>query len=131
MFEIKVDGLDALLKKFDRFGKQVEELQHSVPQELVDWQREDMRRRYPNMTTTSSGHETEASTEIWPRSRRPSKDQHRPQHQGPKAYSIIHAAPSQHRGPVPRSTRPILRVELVRKLHDRMVKLTAEAMKWP
>ena len=130
MFEIKVDGLDALLKKFDTFGKQVEELHYTMPEELVAWQRDDMHRKYPNLTTGTSSDETKASTEIWPRSREPSKDQHR-HHQGPKAHSIVRATPRQHRGPLARSSRPILREELVKKLHDRMLRLTAEAMKWP
>ena len=49
MFEVKLDGLDQLLKNFDTFGKQIEELQQSMPQELVNWQRDDMHRKYPNL----------------------------------------------------------------------------------
>jgi hypothetical protein len=130
VIEIKIDGVDTLLKKLETFGKQIEGLRESIPQELTDWQREDMRRTFPNLKTETSGNEIAASTEIWPRSRLPSKDQHR-QHQGPKVRSLVPIAPKQHRDPMARSTRPILRAELVQKLHDRMIRLTTEAMKWP
>jgi hypothetical protein len=142
MFEIKIDGVDQLLKKLDGFGKQIGELQQSMPQELVDWQRDDMRRKYPNLKVDSSGNETAASTEIWPHSRLETQEERaRRQHAGPKQrgpvsstpkqHRIVHPGPKQHRGPVPRSTRPILRQELERKLRDRMIRLTSEAMKWP
>ncbi len=128
MFEVKIDGLDQLLKKFDTFGKQIEELQQAVPQQLVDWQRDDMHRTFPNLKVDTSGNETAASTEIWPRSRLPSKDTHRPR-QGPKQHSPARVMPKQHA--LLRSTRPILRDELLQKLQDRMTALTTEAMKWP
>ena len=34
MFEVKIDGLDQLFKKFDTFSKQIEALQQTMPQEL-------------------------------------------------------------------------------------------------
>lgn len=128
MFEVKIDGIDPLLKKIDAFSQQIKALQQAVPQELVAWQREDMRRRYPNVETATAENEIAASTEIRARSREPSKDTH---HQGPKQHLIARPGPRQHRGRLPPSTRPILREELKQKLHDRMTKLTAEAMKWP
>jgi hypothetical protein len=142
MFEIKVDGVDALLKKLDTFGKQVEALRESMPQELLDWQREDMRRKFPNIKVDSSGNQTAASTEIWPHSRLETQEEQArrqglgPKQRGParavpKQHRVVHAAPKLHRGPVPRSTRPILRQELEQKLHDRMIRLATEAMKWP
>jgi hypothetical protein len=69
MIEIKIDGIDALLKKLETFGKQIEELHQSVPQELLEWQRDDMCRKFPNIEVENSGNETAASTEIWPHSR--------------------------------------------------------------
>jgi hypothetical protein len=135
MFEVKVEGFDQLLK-------QIEALPQSMPQELADWQRDDMHRKYPNTTVQTSGDETAASTEVWPHSRLEAQEQARRRQQAaptmrgparftPKQHRVVHAGPKQHRGPVPRSSRPILRDELKRKLHDRMVTLTSEAMKWP
>ena len=143
MIEAKIEGIDQLLKKFETFGKQIASLQQSVPQELVDWQREDMRRKFPTLDVDTRGNETAASTEIWPHSRlETQEEQARRRSQGgpkqyrvasaaPKQHRIVHAAPKPHRGPLPRSSRPILRQELEQKLHDRMIRLTFEAMKWP
>ena len=138
MFEAKLDGVDQLLRNLDTFGKQIEALHKAVPQELLDWQRDDMRRKFPTVDVDASETETAASTEIWPRSR--IDEGHHPSG-GPKQHAIGRAAPRQHRinrappkqrgGPVPRSNRPILREELVQRLHDRMLKLASEAMKWP
>lgn len=124
MFEVKAEGLDQLLKKFDTFSKQITELHTAMPEELENWQREDMHRKYPNTQVDTASNEITATTIIWPRSRKPSKDFHHRQ-QGPKLYRPA------KRGPVVRSNRPILRAELLKRLWDRMVKLTSEAMKWP
>ncbi|MGY8661774.1 hypothetical protein Q3C01_05315 [Bradyrhizobium sp. UFLA05-109] len=128
MFEIKVDGVEGLLKKCEAFGTQLDELHKEVPEELVDWQRTDMRRKYPNIEVSSSGDETTAETSIWPRSRiEPPGSRRRT---GP-----VIAVPKQHRlrgaGRPPSSTRPILRTELFTKLVDRMTALLSKAMKWP
>jgi hypothetical protein len=127
MFEIKVSGVEQLLNKLNTWGGQIKELQQSVPQELVTWQRDDMRRKYPNMIVATSADETSAATQIWPTSRTadPSRRRKQPRQQGPKQYRIGST------GPVVRSNRPILRVELQEKLHDRMLALTSEAMEWP
>ncbi|WP_063685543.1 hypothetical protein [Bradyrhizobium stylosanthis] len=130
MFEIKVEGADELLKKFETFGKQLDELHKQMPEELVDWQRTDMRRKYPNIEVSGAKDATTAETDIWPRSRaeQPGSGFTRPKRP-------VVAAPKQYRlrgaGRQPSSTRPILRTELFTKLVDRMAKLLGEAMKWP
>jgi hypothetical protein len=125
MFEVKVEGLDRVLKKFDTLSEQITGLHQGVPDELTAWQRDDMHRKYPNTTVQTQGNETAATTEIWPRSRQPSKDQHHQRQQGPKQYRPA------KRGPVVRSNRPILRAELLQQLWDRMVRLASGAIKWP
>lgn len=122
MFEVKVEGVEELLAKLNKYDAQIKALHHTMPDELTDWQREDMKRKYPNTQVDSTDTETKATTSIWPRSRQPSKDKRR---LGPKQHQPV------KRGPVVRSNRPILRAELLRQLWDRMVRLTAEAMKWP
>ncbi|BBZ93094.1 hypothetical protein BRDID11004_60070 [Bradyrhizobium diazoefficiens] len=124
MFEVKIEGVEELLAKLNQYDTQITTLRRKMPEELENWQREDMRRKYPNMQTEMVANETSATTLIWPRSRQPSKDTHH-RRQGPKQYRPA------KRGPVVRSNRPILRAELLRQLWDRMVRLTAEAMKWP
>ncbi|WP_128941055.1 hypothetical protein [Bradyrhizobium zhanjiangense] len=122
---MKIDGVEELLAKLDKYGHQINALHTAVPDELEEWQRDDMKRKFPNMDSATVGHETTAATSIWPRSRQPSKDTHH-RKQGPKQYR-----PATKRGPRPRSTRPILRAELLRQLWERMVRLATEAMKWP
>jgi hypothetical protein len=125
MFELKIEGVEALLKKLEKYEGQITELHKAMPEELETWQRDDMKRKYPNTQTDTVGNETSASTSIWPRSRQPSKDTHHRRQQGPRQYRPV------KRGPVVGSNRPILRAELLTELWQRMVKLTAEAMKWP
>lgn len=124
MFEVKVDGVDELLEQLKKYDAQITELHTTMPEELENWQREDMHRKYPSTQVDTTSNETTATTIIWPRSRRPSKNTHHRQ-QGPKQYRPA------KRGPVVRSNRPILRAELLTRLWDRMVRLISEAMKWP
>jgi hypothetical protein len=129
MFEVRIEGLDTFTKKLEAMQAKVKGLHQAMPQELEAWQRDDMHRRFPNTKVDDSDEETVASTEIWPRSRLPSKDQHH--HQGPKQHAVARASPRQHLArPVKRSTRPILREELLQKLRDRMIRLVEEALKW-
>jgi hypothetical protein len=69
MYDFKVEGLEALQKKLEAFGQQVEGLHKKVPEELVEWQRVDMRRQYPNMTVDETRESVQATTLVWPRSR--------------------------------------------------------------
>jgi hypothetical protein len=131
MFEVSVEGLEALSKKFDELDEQIKALQTEVPDELTAWQREDMHRRYPNTEANTTGGLIEASTEIWPRSRLEvagGPKRIRPHRPAPKVYR-----PKGIAGPgrPPPSTRPILRQPLYDKFHERMVNLVGKAMKWP
>jgi hypothetical protein len=123
MFDFEVQGLDSLIGKFDRLTRQIELAKEEMPREFVTWQRDDMKRRYPNMQTGQGGDTTTAITSIWPRSRAyDEKLRVRPKRAGPRRYSprrIVH------------STRPVLRRELYLKLVQRMTELVGKAMKWP
>ena len=136
MFEVKLDGLDQLLKKFDSFGTQIAKLPQAVPAELEAWQREDMHRKYPNQETQTKDNVTTAETKIWPRSQLDEGHHPVPKgRQGPKRARPNRQGPTQHRakgaGKPPPSNRPILRDELEHKLVDRMDVVVTEAMKWP
>jgi hypothetical protein len=131
MYELKVDGLENLVKKFDAYNNQLDELHKQVPAELVEWQRVDMRRHYPNITVDDMPPVTSATTRVWPRSRMDQQLGHkRPTRpvveKGPKQYGQVLRAP---RGTAAR-WRPILRTELFRKLTERMERLGSEAIKW-
>lgn len=131
MSDIKVEGLDELLKKFATFDQQLTDLHKAVPRQLVEWQTEDMRRKYPNIKVDETEDSVEATTDIWPRSRleEPGSGFKRP------ARPVVKKGPTMARlkgtGRPPASTRPILRTELFTKLLDRMTKLLSEAMEWP
>lgn len=119
-----MQGLDPLIAKFDRLAEQITEAKQELPKQLVEWQRVDMRRQYPNIAASESGDDTIASTEIWPRSRMQQARPHKaaPAQAGPRVYlggGRVHSA------------RPILRQELYQKLVERMTELVRKAMKWP
>ena len=130
MLEVKLDGLEGFQKKLEATAKQVEELHKKVPQQLVEWQTEDMRRRYPNIQVDETPESVEATTNVWPRSLL----EQEPGFKRP-ARPVVKKGPTMARlkgaGRPPPSTRPILRTALFTKLVDRMTKLLSEAMKWP
>lgn len=124
MFSIEVHGADELVAKLDRYTKQIEdEGKDGLPDEVLEWQREDMKRKYPNQQTGQLGNGTETFvlTTIWPRSRtyvrksgsRPKK--FAPRFSGPRRVA---------------SGRPILRQELYDKLMERGRELLRKAMQW-
>jgi hypothetical protein len=130
MLEVKAEGFDALLKKFETLDAQILELHKKVPEQLVEWQTVEMRRQYPNVHVDETPQSVEASTEIWPRSRleEPGSGFKRPRPVGKKGPTM---ARIKNIGRPPPSTRPILRTELFTKLADRMDRIVQEAMKWP
>ena len=128
MFEIKVEGVGGLLKKFETFDKQILDLHKQMPQQLVEWQTEDMRRRYPNIQVDETPESVEATTNVWPRSRL----EQEPGFKRP-ARPVVKKGPTMARlkgaGRPPPSTRPILRTALFTKLVNRMNALL-EAITW-
>jgi len=128
MLEVKLDGLEGFQKKLEATAKQVEELHKKVPQQLVEWQTEDMRRRYPNIQVDETPESVEATTNVWPRSRL----EQQPGFKRP-ACPVVKKGPTMARlkgaGRPPPSTRPILRTALFTKLVDRMNALL-EAITW-
>ena len=128
MLEVKLDGLEGFQKKLEATAKQVEELHKKVPQQLVEWQTEDMRRRYPNIQVDQTPESVEATTNVWPRSRL----EQEPGFKRP-ARPVVKKGPTMARlkgaGRPPPSTRPILRTALFTKLVNRMNALL-EAITW-
>jgi hypothetical protein len=128
MFEVKVEGVENFQKRIEVTAKQVEGLHKQVPQQLVEWQTEDMRRRYPNIQVDETPESVEATTNVWPRSRLELE----PGFKRP-ARPVVKKGPTIARlkgaGRPPPSTRSLLRTELFTKLVDRMNALL-EAIKW-
>jgi hypothetical protein len=125
-FTIEVEA-DETLKQLDELQKKITDLHQEMPQTLVDWQREDMHRHFPNIETSGSDTETTAETSIWPRSRQSDQRKPGPSGTAPRRPRPKMAVPAGQRAP---SQRPILRPELFVKLHDRMVDMIKKALTW-
>jgi hypothetical protein len=128
MFDVRIDGLEPLLAKLDAYSGQLAELRKTVPQELVAWQREDMQRKYPNITVDEQDNGVTASTMIWPTSRtalQGGRRRTRAKGLQPHRYGIPQRGPHG-----PRSNRPILREALRVQLTERMNKLLEDTLQW-
>ncbi len=115
--EVKVES-DNLLRQFEDMQKRVTELDQKLPDTFLDWQREDMNRRFPKVDEQAP---LSVTTFIYPRSRLP-----RQKSQGGgntrKRARIAAGRPG--------AKRPILRPILVEQLFKRMVDMCKDAIKW-
>jgi hypothetical protein len=115
-FEVKVES-EKLLQQFEDMQKRVTDLDQQLPNVFLDWQREDMNRKYPKVDEQSG---LSVTTLVYPRSRR--KRVSNPNTGKPKERK----APRRVIG----TKRPILRPELVEQLFDRMKEMCMEAIEW-
>jgi hypothetical protein len=116
--------------RLSEMQRQIRDFGHEdIPQGLETWQRDDMRRHYPNIETPDY---VSAETTIWPRSRTYEKT-HRG-HSLPK-----HLMKRRSLSPLPRligatgkpgSYRPILRPELFDRLRVLMADLMSRKLTW-
>jgi len=123
---VTVEGVDALMNKFATLETQLVELRGDLVREFTDWQRQDMKRRYPAVDDESQGGEATVATNIYPRSRlkrarAAAKSQGRAIRR--RARVAVGRAGS--------SRRPILRPELFDSLVKRMTVMVEDALKWP
>ena len=118
-FQVTLDA-EAAISRVEAMAQNVIDLHRKVPDELVAWQSEDMKRQFPNITTGGPG---TWFTLIWPRSRQSRQRRKRPI-----------AAPAVVRKGVVTSSgggRPILRAELFDALKARMRGLLDQVMLKP
>lgn len=120
-FEVKVES-EKLLQQFEDMQKRVAELGQGVPETLLDWQREDMNRKYPTVDEKIGGTDANVAvtTLVYPRSRRV-----RPVRKG-----LGRAIRRKQGRRVLGGKRPILRPFLVEMLFRRMVAKCKEAIQW-
>jgi hypothetical protein len=121
-----VVGADAIDARLSAMMDKINTL--SVADTLTEWQREDMKRQYPNIEITNP---TSAFTTIWPRSRRDSgwlkkqaPSKRRSKWQTPRLVKRF--SMGKH---TTTTDRPILRPVLFEKLRER-VRALAEHLKW-
>jgi hypothetical protein len=116
---INVDD-EAVLKQLGELQDNVLRLPQKMPETFVDWQRDDMNRKFPNV----EGGGFSISTMIYPRSRltrlRKGKTG------GKQARRRARVAAGR-----PGAKRPILRPELFDQLRQRMVDMLKEICVWP
>ena len=115
MFEVKVNS-EKLLKQFDDMQKRVADLDQKLPEVFLDWQREDMNRKFPKVDERGA---LSVTTLVYPRSR---TKRVRLKGARNKGKPLRRVAVSLH--------RPILRPVLVEKLFNRMIEMCKEAIAW-
>jgi hypothetical protein len=117
-FAVKVES-EKLLQQFGDMQKRVVDLDQELPQVFLDWQREDMNRKYPKVDQQSF---LSVTTLIYPRSR---LKRARKESGGKSTRKRARIAAGR-----PGAKRPILRPELVEQLFKRMVEMCKEAIQW-
>jgi hypothetical protein len=130
MFVLSVDAsgplgaLNGMLRKIDHFGRV------GIGQELSNWQVDDMHRGRP-FTLRNRSRKT-AKTSVRPHSRyevnRSRKAQRRIVRRLRRKGGLL-SLPVQPKQPW--STRPILRAELLARLHERMGEALRRELQWP
>lgn len=116
-FEVIVES-EKLLQQFEDMQKRVAELNQKLPEVFLDWQREDMNRKFPKVDEQTG---LSVTTLVYPRSRR--KRASKPSGGG---KSTARKQPRRVAG----GKRPILRPILVEQLFDRMKEMCREAIEW-
>jgi hypothetical protein len=131
MFDLVVPAGDALLKKFETFRDQLDELHNDWPDTVVEWQKVDMHRKYPLVAITqNTPNVSQVETMIYPRSRLELVPGYQRPYKSIPAKGPRQVTPK-GAGRAPASSRPILRLSLFQKLHDRMAALVTKATTWP
>jgi len=115
-FEVKIES-EKLLQQFEDVQKRVTELDQKLPEVFLDWQREDMNRKFPKVDEKQG---LSVTTLVYPRSRRARLARN------PLGRSTNRKQPRRVLG----GKRPILRPFLVEMLFKRMVEMCKEAIEW-
>lgn len=111
---IKLDfQADAFATRVDAMVQNITEAHQKMPQTMLDWQANDMRRKRPFLTRDVPG---SVATKIWPRSRL-------------ELLKRRWSWAKERRGRRT-STRPILRQILVLRLVERFKRMFRETLKW-
>lgn len=114
MFTIQVEGIDAVTERIDDMVHDVADLHNEVPEQFLEWQTDDMNRKYPNMEESGEWWIRTWTTRIWPRSRL--SDKRTPEQKRRRGRRVLFT-PIASTGD---SSRPILRPELFEALRERM-----------
>jgi hypothetical protein len=111
--EISDAEIEKILERFDAMAAGLAQLEHTMPEELTDWQREDLRRK---RTFTDKPAILVATTKVWSRRGR-AKKMGRRRYRMVKRKRQFHLRPSQ-----------IMSMKLIEKLHARMIDLVTRSL---
>lgn len=126
--EAKVTGAEALVNRLDEMIKSIDDLERRLPVEVMNWQSEDMHRRFPFVKKRVRTHSIAVSTKIHPRSLKSMKMRAAHRAQRRATLRAIH----RRRGGPHRlfRTHPILRPELLEALRVRLNDLVKRVLAW-
>lgn len=119
MLKIEIDATE-LIAKFGTLQQHLNDLKDDMPREFMNWQREDMHRKWPK----EEGAGLSVSTEIFSRGARRRSRQRRRRGLRTGVRRVVRLGG----GAV---HRPILRPELFDRLSQRMKAMAETALKWP
>jgi len=114
MFEVKLEGGDAVVKNLDAVIYKIHSLQTYMPREYSNWRIEDMNSKFPDAHVSKRGHTLRLSQRIYNRGRGFKAKHPRPKHRRRRGYS----------------RRPVLRTGLILALNTRMTDLLHETVQW-
>ncbi len=123
--DVELVGLEPLLSKVGELQRRLDGLQQNIPEELKDWEAEDMDRQVPWARQKNRGRRT--YTVIRPHSAKSIR--WRKAHQQARR-AALRAQHHRFRRERPPSTRPILRAELFDRLCERMATLLRATITW-
>jgi hypothetical protein len=129
MLHFQLDGAEAIQRKLDDMIEKIHELKkNDLGDELALWQTEDMNRDRAFVKRVRGG----VRTIVRPHSRHEVEASRHHQRRMLRRVSTGTAAAARAfmQWQARWSTRPILRAELLDKLHERMVSLVQEKLRW-
>ena len=125
MFQVFFDTINAQ-ETLTRMQIQIRDVGHEIiPDQLMTWQREDMKRQYPFVTAPNY---VSAETSIWPRSRTYERT-HKKRESRERLFKKPLGAMPRFKG-TPGVHRPILRPALYKTLCERMAEMLLVNLKW-
>src|SRR5262245_19275842 len=126
MLSVHIEGADKIEATLDSMMETINDFPVPMAEEFVKWQRQDMRRTYPNFDIVDP---KTIATSIWPRSRASARYYRRKQiaqqNKGPRQKRIVIKSTGRTK-----SKRPILRPILFDKLCERMAALMEKVITW-
>jgi hypothetical protein len=116
MIGIDVQGLDRIVNRIDGMREKIQHFEHvDIPHEFADWETQDMHRHAPGVRHTRGG-----AKSLW---RAHSRYEVRRHKLAQRRYLKRGVHPTY-------SSRPVVRLQMIDRLHERMVRMLNEKLRW-